>query len=250
MPGHATAGPSLVSLTALLTGAIVAALVAAVGGAATPVHRRPGARATRGAVRTISHASAIRLLERTRPQHRHRRRDAQLPDALERLAAAVRGGQAIGPALREVAVTVPDPLGAELRPIAAAIDQGEPVARALAGWAERPDASTDVRLVVASLTLGAHAGGEVARAVDRVAATLRERREVQGEVRALATQARTSAGVLAAAPLGFAALVSTIEPGAVAFLVTSPLGLVCLVAGLGLEALGGVWMARISRSAT
>jgi tight adherence protein B len=250
MPGHATSGPGLVSLTALLTGAVVAALVTASGGATGPVHRRPAARSVSGARQGISRASAVRLLERARPQHRPRRRDAQLPDALERLASAVRGGQALGPALRELAVTVPDPLGADLRPIAAAIDQGEPVARALAGWAEHPAASPDVRLVVGALAMGAQAGGEVARAVDRVAATLRERREVQGEVRALATQARTSAGVLAVAPLGFAVLVSTIEPGAVAFLVASPLGLVCLVVGLGLEALGGVWMARISRSAT
>jgi tight adherence protein B len=79
---------------------------------------------------------------------------------------------------------------------------------------------------------------------------LRERREVAGEVRALATQARTSAGVLAVAPLAFTGLVSTIEPGAVAFLVTSPLGLACLLLGLALEALGAVWMTRITRSAT
>ena len=55
--------------------------------------------------------------------------------------------------------------------------------------------------------------------------------------------------MLAVAPLAFAGLVSTIEPGAVAFLVTSPLGAICLVVGLGLEALGAAWMNRITRSA-
>jgi tight adherence protein B len=247
MPGRVAARSRLVSVNALLTGAVVAALVAAIGTAA-PVRRRPTSPIAPRSPRELSSAPVVRFLERARPQLRHRRRDAQLPDALDRLASAVRGGQAIGPALRELAGTVPDPLGTELRPMAMAIDQGEPVARALAGWAGRPGASPDVHLVVAALTLGAHAGGEVARAIDRVAATLRERREVQGEVHALATQARASAGVLAAAPLGFAALVSTIEPGAVVFLVTSPLGMACLVTGLGLEALGCVWMTRITRS--
>ena len=84
----------------------------------------------------------------------------------------------------------------------------------------------------------------MARAVDRVAATLRERRELRAEVRALATQARASAGVLAVAPLAFAALVSTIEPGVVGFLVTTPVGLACLAVGLGLDGLGALWMAR------
>ena len=68
-------------------------------------------------------------------------------------------------------------------------------------------------------------------------------------MRALATQARTSAAVLAIAPLAFTVLVSTIEPRAVGFLITTPLGLVCLVLGLGLEALGAVWMNQITRRA-
>ena len=161
----------------------------------------------------------------------------------------LRAGHAIGPALRELAGATSAPLGAELRPLAAALDHGVPVAAALDRWAAHRDASPDVRLVAAALTLGAHAGGEVARAVDQISTTLRERRELQGEVRALATQARTSAAVLAIAPLAFTVLVSTIEPRAVGFLVTTPLGLVCLVLGLGLEALGAIWMNQITRRA-
>jgi tight adherence protein B len=100
-------------------------------------------------------------------------------------------------------------------------------------------------LAVTALALGGKAGGEVARALDRVAATLRERRELRAEVRALATQARASAGVLIVAPLAFAALVSTIEPAVAGFLLASPLGLACLAVGLALDGLGALWMAHI-----
>jgi tight adherence protein B len=55
--------------------------------------------------------------------------------------------------------------------------------------------------------------------------------------------------VLATAPLLFTALVATIEPSAAAVLVTTPIGLACLVGGLGLEAVGALWMHRIVRSA-
>ena len=112
-------------------------------------------------------------------------------------------------------------------------------------WAARPHASPAVRLAAAALGLSVDAGGEAARSMDRVAATLRERRELQAEVHALATQARASAGVLGIAPVAFTALVSTIEPGTVRFLFTTPVGLLCLVGGLGLEAAGALWMARI-----
>ncbi len=191
-----------------------------------------------------------RRLERVRPARRRNRRDAQLPDALDRLASSLRGGRSVGPALVELAGDVADPLGGELRTVAGSLAHGAPVGVALARWADSPGSSSDVRLVAAALTLGADAGGEVARAVDRIAATLRERRELHAEVQSLATQARASAGVLALAPLAFTGLVATIEPAAVAFLVTTPIGWACLVAGLGLEALGAAWMARITGRAT
>jgi tight adherence protein B len=176
-------------------------------------------------------------------------RDAQLPATVERIASALRAGARPGPAVVDVATNTDGPLGDDLRRVAGDLQRGVALPLALDRWAHRADASADVSLTAAALALGAQAGGQVARAVDGVAATLRERREVQAEVRALATQARSSAWLLAAAPMGFAALVATVEPGAVRFLFTTPVGAICLVAGLTLDALGVGWMARIVRSA-
>lgn len=175
------------------------------------------------------------------------RRDAQLVPMLERMAADLRAGATLAPAFVAVARTTPAPLGEELRGIAAEIQHGAALSQAVDRWGERADDGSPIRVVAAALTVATEAGGEVARSVDRLAATLRERRELRAEVRALATQARTSAAVLVVAPLGFAALVAGIEPGAVTFLVTSPVGLLCLSAGLALDALGATWMARILR---
>jgi tight adherence protein B len=177
-------------------------------------------------------------------------RDRQLPDALERVAAAMRAGARPGPALAEVAADLPAPLGDELRHAVLALEHGDDLPTVLDRWAAMPGASPAVVLATSALGLGAVAGGQVARTVDHVAATLRERRQLQAEVRALATQARSSAWLLATAPLGFAGLVATIEPGVVSFLLTTPVGLACLALGLGLDAIGITWMARIVRGAT
>jgi tight adherence protein B len=184
-------------------------------------------------------------LDSWRARRRAARRDAQLPEALERMASSVRAGSSVGAALTEVAHDAPSPLAEELAFATAALGHGASLDVALAGWAATAGNSPEVGLAITALGLGGHAGGEVARALDRVAATLRERRELRAEVRALATQARASAGVLIVAPLGFAALVSTIEPEVATFLLASPLGLACLVAGLALDALGALWMSRI-----
>jgi tight adherence protein B len=193
---------------------------------------------------------APRGLRRTLQRRMLDRRDAQLPAALERMASSLRAGSALAPAFVELAATAPEPLAAELRSVAAEIQHGAGMAAAVDRWAGQPAASAAVRLTGAALALGVDAGGEIARSLDRVAATLRERRELQAEVHALATQARASAAVLALAPLAFTALVSGIEPGMVRFLVATPLGWLCLGGGLGLEAAGVAWMARIVAGAS
>lgn len=177
------------------------------------------------------------------------RRDEQLAPMLDRMAADLRAGSALGPAFVTVAHTTAAPLGDDLRLVAAEVEHGAALSQALNRWGSRVAAGSPVGLAAASLALAAEAGGEVARAVDRVASTVRERRDLRAEVRALATQARASAAVLVAAPLGVAALVAGVEPTAITFLVTSPAGLLCLSAGLGLDALGAAWMARILREA-
>lgn len=194
--------------------------------------------------------AAPRVLRRLVERHWWRRRDAQLPAALDHLAADLRAGTALGPAVAALGLRTPDPLGEELRAVAATVRHGGGLADALDRWAASPASSPEVHLTAAALGLGAAAGGPVARSVDRVAATLRERREVRAEAEALATQARASAAVLAVAPVGFTLLVASVEPAAVRFLTSTLVGLACLVGGLALEVTGAAWMARILRSAS
>lgn len=217
------------------------ASAAALGVAVSPVTALVSAVALGLAVRAV------------RPVARRRRldmRDRQLPATLERVASAVRAGSTLSPAFVEVAATAPDPLGGELRAAAGEVQHGATMAEVTDRWVARAGASPAVRLTAAALSLGAETGGEVARSLDRVAATLRERAELQTEVRSLATQARASAVVLVLAPVAFTGLISGVEPGVVRFLVGTPAGLLCLLGGLGLEVLGAVWMSRIVGGAT
>jgi tight adherence protein B len=201
-----------------------------------------------GAAALIGIAGAPRLLLPTVVRRRDDRRDAQLPDLLDRIGAELRGGGTLARALVAAARPAPLPLQREVSILVLETEHGLPAADALHRWAERTS-SSDVRLAATALALGARAGGHVARSVDQVAATLRERRQLRAEVRALATQARSSALVLVLAPPAFTLLLSAVEPGAVRFLLTSGPGLACLAAGVALDVIGGAWMARILRSA-
>jgi tight adherence protein B len=83
-----------------------------------------------------------------------------------------------------------------------------------------------------------------------VAATLRDRLAVAGEVRALSSQARMSAWVIGLAPLAFGGFTIATDPRNGQFLFHTPLGLALLAAGIVLDGLGWLWMQRLTRVAT
>ncbi|HUR17540.1 MAG TPA: type II secretion system F family protein [Acidimicrobiales bacterium] len=174
------------------------------------------------------------------------RLEAALPEAVDAIARALRTGASLRLAVAEAAAATPGRLGTELMSVARATERGAGVVPALEAWAERQP-TPGVRLVAGALCLGAETGGVLARAVDGVAATLRQRLEARADAKALATQARMSAAVLAAAPLVFAALASLADARTSAFLFRTSTGLLCLAGGLVLDAAGALWMARLTR---
>lgn len=176
-----------------------------------------------------------------------RRRTAQLPEALDAIAAGLRGGLALPTAIAG-ATSVGAPLGAELAAVAHEVDAGRPLTDAVARW-QAGAADPHTALAGAALSVAAQVGGPGARAIDGAAASLRERIGSEAETAALATQGRASAAVLTLAPLGFALLLSSLDPAAGRFLLGTPVGWLCVALGLGLDAAGAWWMVRLVRRA-
>lgn len=174
-----------------------------------------------------------------------RRRTAQLPDALDAVAAGLRGGVGLAAAVEQAAV-VGRPLGPELAAVGREVRAGRPLDEALERWrATHADPATG--LAGAALGVAAAVGGPGARAVDGAAASLRDRLAAEAEADALATQAKASAALLTAAPLAFAALLTTLDPTAGRFLLGSPVGWACMAAGVALDVAGAAWMAALVR---
>ena len=179
---------------------------------------------------------------------RSRRREAsraELPLLLERMGWSLRAGAAVPEALRGALDGVPDALAAELAPTRRALDAGLGLDEALGRWAV-PGGSPE-RLVMVALCLAASTGGAVASTFDNIAAGLREQSALRRETRALSAQARASAAASVIAPALFAVAVAGADAEVDSFLVTEPLGHLCLAAGVALNAGGAWWMHRITR---
>lgn len=172
------------------------------------------------------------------------RRKRQLPDALDTVASSLRSGRSVAGAIAALADGA-GTLNAELRPVVVRAESGRPLAAVLADWADDSDA--DTRLAGAALATAAELGGPGATALETTAQSLRDRAEADGLVEALSVQARLSAWLLTLAPVAFAGVMTGIDPRAGQFLFNTPIGWLCLAAGLGLDVLGGFWMHTMVR---
>lgn len=175
---------------------------------------------------------------------------AALPGLLEAVAGSLRAGSSLPEALSSAAADATGSalLDGDLAALTARVGRGQPFVDAVRSWTVgRPHEG--VGLVAAAFVLGTEAGGARARAIDGVAATLRDRRALTAEVDALSAQARASAVVMMGAPVVFAALGLLSDPDVSAFLLRTPAGLGCLLVGLGLDVAAGLWMMRIARAA-
>jgi tight adherence protein B len=177
---------------------------------------------------------------------RERRFTAALPRVLEQIAAELRGGGTVGEAVVRLAGT-DGPVASDLRRVVARTRLGLGASDALAAWPVEHD-TAGTRAAAGALAVATTMGGRSADAIDGLAASLRHRLDADSEARALSSQARLSAVVVGTAPIGYVVFAGVVDPGSVTAPAGTGIGRVCLVLGLGCEALAALWIRRILAS--
>jgi len=104
--------------------------------------------------------------------------------------------------------------------------------------------SPDVELTAAVLATAARLGGSPAAAIDRTAATLRQRSADRDERLVQSAQARLSAHVLTVLPVAILGVLLVTDAD-VRTAVTAPVGAACVTVGLALNVVGWYWMRRV-----
>ena len=177
---------------------------------------------------------------------RERRFTAALPAALEQVAAELRGGGTVAGAVERLSESTAV-VALDFRRVHTRTQLGLSLVDALSGWPVEHDAP-GVRAAAGACAVAASLGGSAADAIDGLALSLRHRLDAAAEARALSSQARLSAVVVGAAPIGYLAFSSLVDPRSVGVLVGTGVGRVCLVVGVALEGLAALWIRRIVRS--
>src|SRR5439155_11256530 len=164
---------------------------------------------------------------------------AQLPDALELVARALRAGHSLGAGMHVVAEEMPVPIADEFGRVYAEQNLGIGVEDSLQGICERV-ANLDLRCFVTSVLIQRQTGGDLAEILDKIGYVIRERYRILGQVKALTAEGRLSGVVLIALPFVLFLVMLHIKPDYVEMLWTDPTGIKMSLFALGMQVLGAL----------
>lgn len=176
------------------------------------------------------------MFARFHEQHR-RRLFIQLPDALGLVIRATRIGIPATEAMRTVAKEAPMPTAEEFRKIADRLSIGMPFDRALEETAMR-NGVPEYRFFSTAMSLQAQTGGGLSETLENLADVVRKRVALRARGLALASEARTSAAILAGLPFGAGGLIALLNPSYAAVLVNDESGQRILALAIGMLLFG------------
>ena len=169
-------------------------------------------------------------------------------DMLDAIAREVHSGYSLTLAFVNTAERFPN-LAWWTEPIAVHCIRGHSLANAIADTTPT-NWTADVALATRTLSVASNGGYGIANTLEKSASILREREHIALERRAQTAQIRLSTSVLSWIPLVICIWVITRQSHTRTFLLSTPLGLMCIAIGLLFNFAGRNWIARIARSST
>jgi tight adherence protein B len=169
---------------------------------------------------------------------------AQLSDALELVARALRAGHSLAAGMHVVAEEMPSPIADEFGRVYEEQNLGIPIEDALKGMCERVP-NLDLRFFVTSVLIQRMTGGDLSEILDKIGYVIRERYRILGQVQALTAEGRLSGVILIALPFGLFLTMMYIKYDYVELLWTHPLGVKMSIAALIAQVLGAVVIKKI-----
>jgi tight adherence protein B len=169
---------------------------------------------------------------------------AQLPEAMELVARALRAGHSLAAGLHVVADEMPDPIAKEFGRAYEEQNLGVSLDEALLHMCDRVP-NLDLRFFVTSVNIQRQTGGDLAEILDRIGHVIRERFKILGQVKALTAEGRLSGVVLIALPIGLFLMMLHMKPDYIKLLWTDPMGIQMSIGAIILMIVGSICIKKI-----
>jgi tight adherence protein B len=171
---------------------------------------------------------------------------AQMPELARILSNATNAGLVLRTAIEIAADELEDPAKTELGRTADALRLGQSVEEALRELGERLP-SRELGVLVSTLVVSSRAGGSLVTALRTIAATLEERKEIRREVKTIMGEAVVSNWAIGILGIGSLVMINLIQPGALREMSQQLVGQIVLAIAATLFVVSLIIIRRISR---
>lgn len=176
-----------------------------------------------------------------------RRRNAfadQLTDTLSIITGSLRSGRGLPQALELVALEAPTPTATEFRRVVVETRVGRDMTLSIEDVADRMK-SQDLHWINQAIAINRQLGGDLVEVLENVADTIRDRRRVARQVRALSAEGRATGWVLLALPILMFVYLRTANPEYAGLLTSTGVGITALIAAVIAVIIGGIWIRKL-----
>jgi tight adherence protein B len=171
--------------------------------------------------------------------------NAQLADTLSLLSSGLKAGYSFPQAIDNVARHAAPPISEEFGRVVREMNVGRSADQALINLGRRAQ-SEEIDLVISAIVISSQVGGNLARIIDSIAATIRDRVRVKGQISALTAQARASGTIITLLPFALATFLYFLPGDYFKPMLTNQIGLVLIGLCLISIGLGHVLIRRIA----
>jgi tight adherence protein B len=152
-----------------------------------------------------------------------KRRQNELPNALDVIIRSIKSGLPLNDAIRLIATEGTDPVKSEFRRVIEAQQVGLSIPDACARMTLHMPLQ-EVNFFAIVIAIQSQAGGNLSEAIGNLSKVLRDRRKMKAKVTALSMEAKASAYIIGALPFIVATLVYLTSPNYMMILFTDPRG--------------------------
>ena len=134
----------------------------------------------------------------------------QLAEFLVLITNSLRSGQTFLQGVDIASKDSPNPIGMEFRLLLKETNLGVPVEQAFQNMLIRVP-SEDLKIVMSAFSIQRNVGGNLADIMDQVAAMIRQRIAIQGQIKVLTTQGKLSGAIVGLLPFGLGTVIALIN---------------------------------------
>ncbi len=168
----------------------------------------------------------------------------QFANAVDVIVRGIQSGLPVGECLNIIAKEMPDPVGAEFRLITEGQRLGLTIDEALGRSLERMP-TAELKFFSIVLNIQQQTGGNLAETLSNLSRVLRDRKKMADKVRAMSSEARTTAMIIGSLPFIMCGLLFITSREYLMHLFTDPIGHILIGAGLTLMLTGTLIMRKM-----